>query len=687
MKKLFVCNVLITVTFLLFLSCGADKESSDTPSTKGETQSTSTTTTATKSTAKLSGELVIYNTPSDFMQETGENLPNYKESPNLATLVSSGDLEPVEDRVGLDPMVVQPTDAIGLYGGILKGAATTPTSEGWDVSTIREQKLFSYMPDLSTVYPNIAKSAEFTNENKTMIVHLREGMKWSDGVPFTADDFVFWYEDIFLNEELTETLQQSFWTIGGEPVKITKIDTYTVQFDFVIPSPTITAKIATSFGFVDPFAPAHYLKQFHIDYNSTANDLAKKEGLRDWEELFMEHYVRGEGGQKQIHIGTPVLNPWVWESVDTAGNRFFMRNPYYWKVDIDGNQLPYIDEMHRLIVQNTDAKKLGTLNGNYSLSVKDMSLTDYPMIKENEAKGNYRAFLGEGVKGSFLVFGINLTWEGDPKLTELMSDVRFRQAMSLAINRDELNEVVFLGQGLPRQLSPIPQTSYAEPWMEEYFADYDIAKANALLDEMGLVWDSKKEYRLRPDGSTLTVPHEYWRWADNVAKAVELTTEYWKAIGLKMEVKELEPSLYFERRAGNDLAMVTWGGDYQTEMALYVNSEWSQPPWQALIMNPWFLWKTSKGEDGVEPPEQIKELFEWNEQRTQEIIGSDVYMELSKKIATRNLENLYQIGTVGLVPNVVVFQNNLKNTPTQGVFTSDSNFFQTYVGETFYFNN
>jgi peptide/nickel transport system substrate-binding protein len=669
------------IAMVLFIACtmsvaasGQEDEAAEVDAVKTESQ------------VEFNGVIVIYNTPDVFTEQTGMTISQFSEAPELKKMVENNELDPVEKRISEAPLVVQPSDSIGSYGGIFRGAATTPTNEGWDLATIREQKLFSYLPDLSTVYPNIAKSVEFINNNKTMIIYLREGMRWSDGENYTADDFMFWYEDIFTNEEITP-VPSPFWIVGGKPVVMKKIDDYTVQFDFSLPNPTIAAKISKNYTQIDPYAPAHYLKQFHIKYNADANELAKKEGFENWSELFLNNYTREDGGQKQVNLDLPVLNPWVWVSVDTAGNRFFERNAYYWKVDTAGNQLPYMDEMHRLVVQNTDSKTIGTMNGEYSISSKDLSLTDFPMFKENEEKGNYRAFLGTGVKGSYIVFGFNTTYPKDPILTESMSDVRFRQAMSVALNRAELNEVIFLGQGIPRQIGPIPQTSYAEPWMNNYYAEYDPAKANQLLDEMGLVWDAKKEYRLRSDGTTFTVPHEYWRWSDNVAQAVELTTEYWKAIGIKMEVKELEPSIYFERRAGNDLAIVTWGGDNQTEIALYVNSEWSQPPWQVKINTPWQLWWESGKTDGIEPPADMIELFDWNEQRLQEVIGSDKYMELSKKIATRNLEGLYQIGTVGLVPNSVIFDNDLGNTPISGVFTGDANFFMTYFGETFFYKN
>ncbi|NQT58023.1 MAG: hypothetical protein HQ557_03470 [Bacteroidetes bacterium] len=673
--KVFLIAMILIVAFAMTVTAaGQSEEAAEKAAVEMESK------------VEFNGEIVVYNSPEDFTEKTGLTISQFNEAPELKEMVGNNELDPVEDRISASPMVVQPTEAIGSYGGILRGAATTPTAEGWDLATIREQKFFSYLPDLATVYPNIVKSAEFINGNKTLIIKLREGMRWSDGEYVTTDDIMFWFEDMYSNEELNAT-PGSFWVVGGEPVVVSKIDEYTAQFDFVLPNPTITTKIAMSFQGDDPIAPAHYLKQFHVKYNTDVNELAKKEGYESWVELYLDKSTREGGGQKQVNPDLPVLNPWVWASTDNAGNRFFKRNPYYWKVDTAGNQLPYINEMHRIVVQNTDSKTIGTMNGDFTVSTKDLSLTDFPMFKENEEKGGYRAVLGSGVKGSYLVFGFNLTWPNDPGLSKIMSDVRLRQAMSVAMNREELRDVAFLGQGLPRQLGPIPQTSYAEPWMNDYYAEYDPAKGNQLLDEMGLKWDANKEYRLRPDGTTLAIPHEYWRWSDNVSQAVELTTEYWKAIGIKMEVRELEPSIYFERRAGNDLAIVTWGGDFQTEMSLYINSEWSEPPWQAMIMTPWALWWDSGKTDGVEPSAQIQELFEWNKQRLQEVIGSDKYMELSKNIVTRNLENLYQLGTVGLVPNTVIFDKDLVNAPYEGVFTSDSNFFMTYIGETFFFKN
>ena len=162
-------------------------------------------------------------------------------------------------------------------------------------------------------------------------------------------------------------------------------------------------------------------------------------------------------------------------------------------------------------------------------------------------------------------------------------------------------------------------------------------------------------------------------------------TEYWADIGVKVDSKELEPSLFFTRRTSNELPIVTWGGDNQTELRLYTDSEWSRPPYQVGIMYPWETWFEEDGAEGVEPPEEIKQLWDWNEQRLQTLIGSDEYMELSKQIATYNVENLSQIGTVGLVPYPVIFSNRLGNTPRSGIFTTDAIFFRPYAADTWFF--
>ena len=625
----------------------------------------------------------VFQTPAEYAAATGDTLTIAGEAPSLAEQVAAGELPPVTERVGQEPMVLEPLDEIGRYGGILRAPATGPDTEGWELATASDQTLFSLTPDL-TIIPSIVRDSEFNEDNTSLRLFLREGMKWSDGEPFTADDFVFWYEDILLNEALTPTVPQ-IYLAGGEPLKLTKVGDYEVVLDFASPNPTITATLATPFAYLAPFAPAHYLKQFHLDYNENAEADAQAGGYTDWADMFTSRSTRNSLGQEQENMELPVLNPWVWVGIDNAGNRFFERNPYYWKVDTAGNQLPYIDEAHRLLIQNVDTKKLAVLGGDVDFASKDLALTDFPLYKQGEADGNYTAFLGDGSKGSFLVFGFNETWEGDPALLDIYSDVRFRQALSLALNRDEINEVVFLGQGVPRQVAPIPGTSYHEDWMENYYAEYDVEGANALLDEMGLEWDANEEFRLRPDGETLAIPLEYWRWGDDVAKIVELVTEYWADIGVKIDSKELEPSLFFTRRTSNELPIVTWGGDNQTELRLYTDSEWSRPPYQVGIMYPWETWFEEDGAEGTEPPEEIKELWDWNEQRLQTLIGSEEYLELSRQIATYNVENLSQIGTVGLVPYPVVFSNRLGNTPRSGIFTTDAIFFRPYAADTWFF--
>jgi len=346
-------------------------------------------------------------------------------------------------------------------------------------------------------------------------------MKWSDGVPFTADDFLFWYNDIILNDELTPVKPKT-WSPGGELVKVEKLNDWTVRFRFVTPYPSIIDILACG---NDPFAPRHYFKKYHIKYNPKANEIAKKEGYDFWWQCFNFHNL---GGRKQKGVNLPCLKPWTLSKGDSHGNLYYKRNPYYWKIDTAGNQLPYIDRQTNILVSNVEVMNLKVINGEFDNAAIHLHLKNFPLYKDGEKRGNYHVMLWPKSWGSDICFTFNETHK-DPVLRKIFSDLKFRQAMSLAINRDEINEILFFGKATPRQATAPPDTSFYEDWMGKYYIEYDPKGANKLLDEMGLKWDKNHQYRLRPDGKTLAITIEYFEGVggEPIGKCCELVKEYW----------------------------------------------------------------------------------------------------------------------------------------------------------------
>lgn len=602
----------------------------------------------------------------------------YREAPMLAERVKTGALPPVEERLPEEPLVVQPEN-IGEYGGTIRAGAFGPSSGGLDCEGLRIQNLLQLEPDLSTFTPNIVRDWELSDDFKTAILYLRNGMKWSDGAPFTADDFLFWYEDIAMNEELNP-VKLPEWQAGGEMLKMAKLDDYTVQLEFAAPYPAIDIVLGKSYYYDQFFAPKHYLSKWHIDHNPDANKLAQEEGYDTWWQAFQFHAAFD---QTQQDPNLPVIFPWALKSIDMSGNKVFERNPYYWKVDTEGNQLPYIDGQMRVIVKDAEVRVLKLINQElHNAGENPLPLKDYTLYKENEAKGNYTLMLFDNSRGSDASLAFNLTHK-DPVLREVFNDLRFRQAVSLAIDRAEINDVLYFGKAAMRQAVPPAMTSFYEEWMGEHYAEYDPDKANALLDEMGLKWDKDGKVRLRPDGKPLQLVLEC---TEEFAPMSELVAEHWTRVGVKTDMKQLERMFFYERGPANERDVACWTFDGVSEFNIRAGGGRIRPAWgNPLDPAPlWQAWLSSNGASGEEPPAVVKHVYELVDQFQVAVPGSDEYMELGKEILTLSTENLWVIGTT-VAPRVVVISNHLANAPREGTFAWDFGFWAPYKGDQWFF--
>ena len=627
-------------------------------------------------------------TPEAYLASGGAAIESYSEAPMLADKVASGELPALAERLPKEPLVVEPLSTIGVYGGELVGPSTVPTCCGWDVIEARLQKLFTIDTDLRTIIPNIAQSIEISDDQTTFTIHLREGHKWSDGEAFTSEDFLFFYEDILANEELTPA-PTGPWVQDGELAQFEAVDETTIRYTFVKPNPGFVIAIAEEYG-NGGFRPAHYLKQFHITYNENADALAQENGFADWKELFNSRhnpytFTWNLGSETDPY--PPTLNSFVFVRDDSFGNKYFERNPYFFKVDIAGNQLPYTDTLKQILVEDLQVQDLKAIAGEYS-HFGWGTLLNMPTYRENEAAGGYRTALARYDRGNEYAFTFNFTHE-DPVLREIFWDIRFRQAMSLAINRDEINQLVYLGLANPSQMAPTPTSAYFEDWMADYYANYDPDEANRLLDEMGLERGSDG-FRLRSDGEPLfinmqvSVPEEAWQ------KIGELVTDYWNSVGVKTSYKLIENGLYQELRDSNQVDVSAWGMDVTDIGEVASGLGRLRPTWAptgiGLAWKDWFL---SDGEEGEEPPAEIKELWELGENFLDLPYGSEEQLAAGKAFYEKAFQPLYMIGTIQLPPQPLLFKTNLCNTPandTSGLWSWTYRQWIMFMPEQWYFS-
>lgn len=612
------------------------------------------------------GELVYpfqYADLDAYAAATGNSIDMWGEAPALAERVAAGELPPVEERLPSQPAVVQPLEAIGEYGGELAGPTTNPTCCGWDVLEMRLQKLLTIDTDLASIIPNIARAYEVSDDWTVFTFHLREGHRWSDGEPFTTEDFRFYFEDVLGNTELNPA-PGGAWVADGELPQVDIVDETTVRMTYQIPRPTLLISVGSEVN-NRGFRPKHYFQQYHIDYNPDANELAAELGFDGWVQMFnakMTPYNNTWNLGAETDAYSPTLNTFVFVREDSFGNKYYERNAYFYKVDTAGNQLPYTDTLRRILVEDLQVQDLKAISGEYS-HYGWGTLLSYPTYRENEEAGGYRTATAEYSRGNEYSIMFNFTTP-NVELRDIFWDIRFRQAMSVAINREELNELVYFGLANPSQNSPVPSSLFFEDWMPGYYAQFDPDLANQLLDEMGLDQRDADGFRLRPDGETLflnfqvSVPEDSWR------QMGELITSYWNEVGVKTSYKLIETGLYRELRDGNQVDMAAWGTDMLDIGEMSNGLANMRPQWGARASGHlWRDWLDSDGEEGEEPPQEIKDLWDAGEAFLAAPYGSDEWLELGQEFYNLSMGGLYQIGTIQRPPQPLLFKTNLKNTP------------------------
>lgn len=592
----------------------------------------------------------------DLEAQSGGAL-QFSENPMFAEAVSSGELPPVAERLPAEPLVLLPYESCGSYGGTLRGTSRAPESGTSEFLSWRQVNLVRMSDDLRAIVPNVAKSWTWNEDLSSITFVLREGHKWSDGEPFTADDVVFYINDIIKNADLHPTVPAP-WLVAGEPVVIEKVDDVTFTFRFAAPNPGLLHYFATGGSYFAPYAPAHHYDAYHVDYNPNADEEARAAGFDSWVQRFGQIWDRWKDAEVlTAHALTrPTLESHILEVEANTQRRVFVANPYYFKVDSRGQQLPYIDrQVERFL--DPELNLLAVLNGEVDEKAQGIGLADYPLLKENEAAGDYTMRLPPGSVGTHLSFNIT---HPDPVLREIYADVRFRQAMSLAINRDELNDTLYFGLGTPQQALP-PASPFTTEEDAKHMIEYDVQRANELLDEMGLERGSDGR-RLRSDGRPLQI---LWEYSSQFAspELVQLVSDYWRAVGVTVQPREITSALTREKAWNNESDInMEWDAPYEPNMISQIN--YYIPPYSEigpLFGVPWLNWINSGGSEGEEPPAWAARMFELGEEWRSIEPGSDRYMEIGRELVRLNLENMTIIGFVSQLPGPTVVSNRLRN--------------------------
>ena len=618
---------------------------------------------------------------SDYERLTGNSISSFSESPLLAEMVASGELPPVSERLPDDILVRVPLQEIGKYGGTINLQVINLMNPYPGNQMMTEMLFVVDIRNFGIIAPGLAKGYDVSEDGRITTLRLREGMKWSDGEPFTADDFLFWWEDVTLNEEITPGIP-SIWLPDGERIDVEKVDDYTVQFIF--PAPAYNAPVYfaqnTHMAAIQgrSFLPKHALTRYHIDYNDDAGTLAKEAGFDEWWQLLREKALVSQGVVVVPEV--PTVGQYALESEFDNG-RTFVRNPYYHAIDPAGNQLPYIDRTRTISTQdNNQTLKLRTIAGDYDYVPFGFATTDLPLLVANQDKGGYEAFLTNGAYPNDQPLLINQN-NSEPVLGDLLRNKNFRQALSVALDRQEIIDVLALSMATPRQSTVNPTHSLFKESYATSYTEFDPDKANMWLDELGLTNRDGEGFQVMSNGKTLSLLIEPTTTFAGSVETAELVKEYWEDVGIKIAIKTGTYSTVFSGSVAAGTFHVTIVlSDMGAESMWRVPGYWNGPRdvmrinWAAPL---WDSWWQSGGEQGVEPTEEAKRIFYIAENLFR--FPPDEYQAAGEELLDWWAENFYTIGTFGFQQAPMTAKNNLGNIDKDTFHTSPSDYGKGYI--------
>lgn len=587
----------------------------------------------------------------------------YNEAPMLAEMVAAGELPPVAERLPAEPMVVEPHERIGVYGGTWHLGLSGGGDGAHFVRTIAYESLVRWNLDWTEVVPNIAESWEANDEGTEYTFHLREGIKWSDGAPFTSADILFWYESHATNTEINPGGPPSWMRTGDDIGVVTAPDDYTVTFSFAAPNGLFLQRLATPDGRQPTQFARHWAEQFHIDHNPDGIEaLMSEAGVETWVDLW-NLKVAGNG---EWTTPSPKLWPWVLAEgsgyTADATQVTAVRNPYYWKVDPEGNQYPYIDTV-QFFVGEVETLVLRALNGDISFQDRHIaSLANKAVFFDNQEAGGYHFFETIPSSMNTTVIALNLT-HLDPVKREIFQNKDFRIGLSHAIDRQALIDLIYVGQGEPYQLAPRPTSPFYHEQLAKQYTEYDVDLANQHLDAAGYTERDADGFRLGPDGNRISFTIDTTAALNSeAADLLEQVIGYWAEVGIEAQLNVVDRTLLYERKEANQHDVVIWGGDGGLDVIL-------EPRWyfpysnESNFAEAWQYWYNNSSDPRAEEPsaaaQRQMELYD----EIKATADPERQAELMNEILDIAAEEFYAIGINLTPPGYGIQKNNFFNVP------------------------
>ncbi|VAV96521.1 ABC transporter, substrate-binding protein (cluster 5, nickel/peptides/opines) [hydrothermal vent metagenome] len=607
---------------------------------------------------------------------------HYTGAPVLQNAVKAGKLPPVAERLPENPRVIN-LAAMGRKPGRHGGTWRMLIGKAKDIKLI---PLYGYarlvgFNEKFELEADILQSYN-VKEGRIFTFYLRKGHKWSDGQPFTTEDFRYAWEDMLNDKRLARSGLRDVLLVDGKGPKFEIIDETTVRYTWDAPNPNFLPSLAAPIP-IYLAMPAHYLKQFHVKYQSTEKLVAllKKNRVKKWEKL----HKRMAREKRASNPKLPTLAPWVNTIAPPSDLFVFKRNPFFHRVDENGNQLPYFDEITLAVgTGSLIPAKAGA--GDADIQARNLNFVDYTHLKLGEKRNNYTVRLWKSGKGSAVTLLPNLNVK-DPQWRATLRDVRFRRALSLGINRYEINQILFFGLARISGDTMLPQSPLYDEKFQKAWSRNDPKMANQLLDEMGLVKRDSEGFRLFPGGERIDIIVETAGEDTLQSDILELIQDQWQAIGLKLIIRGSQRDV-MRRRAIAGLAIMTiWNGLDNAVASPDMSPFELIPSSQSSLQWPqWGIYYESDGKKGEKPdlPAAI-ELLEYSKKWTRATSSSEK-AEIWKKILEIYSDQVFSIGIVNGALQPIIVNNQIQNVPEKAIYAySPTSYFGVYLPDTFWF--
>ncbi len=604
------------------------------------------------------------------------------EAPELAKLVAEGKLVALDQRLPKNPLVVDMAvegKSVGIYGGDIRMLMGSAKDIG-QITVYMYSRLVGYDHKFE-LKADILESVDVV-EGREFTMKIREGHKWSDGAPFTAEDIRYFWEDMAKDPVLGAENMPAEMLVDGEEPKFEIVDPQTFRFTWSKPNPAFMPALASPAPLYI-YRPAHYMKQFHVKYadKATLDKLVTEAKVDGWAAL----HTRMQRQRRPENPALPTLDAWM-NTTESPAERFvFARNPFYHRVDTDGNQLPYIDNLIMDVVSSeVIPAKAGT--GESDLQARYIRFDNYTFLKENEEKYGFKTYLWSTGKGSQVALFPNLN-AADPVWRGLLRDVRFRRALSLGIDRDEINEVIYFGLATPSANTVMPESPLYRDIYKTAWASHDPEMANKLLDEAGLGARDSDGIRLLPNGQRAEIAVESSGESTEETDVLELIADHWQKIGIKTFVRASQRDIFRRRAYNGDTLMSVFTGMDNAVAAAEMSPQELAPTSEAQLQWPkWGDHFQSRGEKGepVDLPEATAQLERY---KAWLVAGShEERVAIWQQMLKTYTDEVFTIGTVNNSRQPVIASGKLKNIPEEGFFTWEPTaYFGVYRPDTFYF--